>query len=699
MRQTLILVSLACLMNGCQMLGLQSRTATGPDARPDLTTHTLELTLAPSGSPSFAQAYSDLESDPADHFITTDAAFDTTLRFFSGVTRTVEHRTLHHRLAELVAALDDAARRELNAAPEDHDARSAAALVAGYAAVARALVEGETTATTHELPPGLADSVVQETGLVMAHEGFAFSPLFGHKEDYSQYAVRGHYVRTELAERYFRTSMWLGRRMFRVNELRPDGAGHPLDRPPIFDWHAHDDGLSTEALHEVRAGLLLTHIVRGDERTRTAYRAYTDVTRRLFGPADDLTPEDLDRAARRARIRPSEWATASRPHLGTAARLAAEQARRRTLIDSTGLGRSGLVLLGRHTTVDSWVLQNMVDREGAALPFYGPENAQPFTLAHDEQRGPIRGFPTGLDIIGVLGSSEALDILYATMDAYYKGYAATLGRLRKQMQDGEWGPHAEAAEGTPGFAVLQAIAELYDRPPSDAPPYLRMPAWERKQVLTGLGAWTSLRYTNLLYAKQSYTGVAKSLTFPIGKQVMVEAVPEAFGRLRGAVEELREGLGAERTYPAELDGNFAALETWLADLERGARAGLEGRYVEGELFDRLQFPAESIEAILKWPEEPAAAIGGGPELETPLAVDVHTRAPLVVQEALGRPWLLTLDMEVGGTTATLKGATFSHYEFKQPMAERLDDAAWLERLEAGPPAAHWWLGEPAGPMP
>ena len=36
--------------------------------------------------------------------------------------------------------------------------------------------------------------VQNELTLIKGHEGFADSPIFGYKEDYSQYVPRGHYT-------------------------------------------------------------------------------------------------------------------------------------------------------------------------------------------------------------------------------------------------------------------------------------------------------------------------------------------------------------------------------------------------------------------------------------------------------------------------------------------------------------------------
>ncbi|MCG8347564.1 MAG: DUF3160 domain-containing protein [Chloroflexales bacterium] len=48
-------------------------------------------------------------------------------------------------------------------------------------------------------------------------------------------------------------------------------------------------------------------------------------------------------------------------------------------------------------------------------------------------------------------------------------------------------------------------------------------------------------------------------------------------------------------------------------------------------------------------------------------------------------------MPVEGRLVLTKGGVFSHYEFVQPLSERLTDEAWRQRLDAGdvPPLAPW----------
>jgi|GEM_PF-2752164 hypothetical protein len=60
--------------------------------------------------------------------------------------------------------------------------------------------------------------------------------------------------------------------------------------------------------------------------------------------------------------------------------------------------------MGQHFILHSYVFSNMV---GGYTGGYIGENKKPFTLVVSEA-GLIRGFPHGLDIMGLLGSKGAL---------------------------------------------------------------------------------------------------------------------------------------------------------------------------------------------------------------------------------------------------------------------------------------------------
>jgi hypothetical protein len=63
--------------------------------------------------------------------------------------------------------------------------------------------------------------------------------------------------------------------------------------------------------------------------------------------------------------------------------------------------------------------------------------------------------------------------------------------------------------------------------------------------------------------------------------------------------------------------------------------------------------------------------------DQPIVVDIHTNpaSQEVVQEGIGFAQIVSRDKA--------RGALFTHYEFKQPLQERLDNDQWLTQLRSG----------------
>ncbi|MEA3311822.1 MAG: DUF3160 domain-containing protein, partial [candidate division WOR-3 bacterium] len=63
----------------------------------------------------------------------------------------------------------------------------------------------------------------------------------------------------------------------------------------------------------------------------------------------------------------------------------------------------------------------------------------------------------------------------------------------------------------------------------------------------------------------------------------------------------------------------------------------------------------------------------------------------VLQEATGDPARLYVLVEIDAKPYVAQGATYTYYEFKQPMSDRLTDEAWQEMLGRGQaPAKPGW---------
>jgi hypothetical protein len=233
----------------------------------------------------------------------------------------------------------------------------------------------------------------------------------------------------------------------------------------------------------------------------------------------------------------------------------------------------------------------------------------------------------GQELLALLGSPAAARRLDAADERNYEGYEPASERARQALfaGRGRWGSE---------IALMKYWAA---QPPGDG-------AAEERRANTLLGFWTWQRHTSVLHAKQSYTAVARSLGPPPRPVAWIEPASGLYERVKELAEE-----GARR-----LDsGKMARL------------AALVGRCVEIS----TRTPDGSASG------EDAAFLNG---LDAELAALVSRNQ--VVEEALGFPTLVEKALPGGGKA---RGALFNHKEFKQPMDRRLDDEAWLARLQSG----------------
>ncbi len=74
--------------------------------------------------------------------------------------------------------------------------------------------------------------------------------------------------------------------------------------------------------------------------------------------------------------------------------------------------------------------------------------------------------------------------------------------------------------------------------------------------------------------------------------------------------------------------------------------------------------------------------------KTTIVADVHTdsNSQTVLEEGVGHVNMIIVAYNLpDGRTVICAGPVMSHYEFKQPMQDRLTDEEWREMLETNPP--------------
>jgi len=534
------------------------------------------------------------------------------------------------------------------------------------------------------IPPFAAEQVRAELDRIDAHGGFQASPLFGYREDYSQYVPRGHYTRSRRLRQYFKAMMWYGRMTFLI---RGGGEG-VTGLIPL-----------AEARKQTQAACMLAGMMPGklpDGRSlASAWDRLYAVTAYYVGFADDLTPYEYRGAMREAIGR-----TVSAGDLADADRLFRLRGRLAALRKPqiySGLGdvagppgpiadeqdlaaalamTQGLRLMGQRYVPDSYMFGRLVYPTVGTFTGEG----EPFTLVPGPG-GAIRGFPRGLDVMAVLGSARARQWLAKLGDDRYARYDQTLEQLTRQFAEIDplgWNRNLYWS----WLYALKALLTDYGR---GYPAFMRTAAWSDKQLSAALASWSQLRHDTILYAKQSYT--MKAMAAPPRKVAgYVEPVPAFYGRLLALTRMSLAGLDEMKVLDARARARLEALEKILARLLAISQSELAGERLTDDDYAFIRGFGRRLKSVV------SGARPGG--LETPVVADVHTDANTghVLEEATGylHPMVVVYPMPDGGLVAGV-GPALSQYEFKHPMAERLTDEAWRRMLREGnAPALPKW---------
>lgn len=551
--------------------------------------------------------------------------------------------------------------------------------------------------TLQDVPPNIRKTIAEELRLVNEHSGFSASPLFGYKEDYSQYVPRGHYARSPEFEKYFKAMMWYGRMGFRLAPITEVGGVHVVDKK-AGRKETLQAILICRALSETR--------IKGESALAVWERIY-ETTSFFAGKSDDLTVKEYKQVMDKVYGEDVAIGALADEKKLTEFVKKARQLRKPAILSTYVTDISsraadwktqaqGLRLMGQRFAPDSHIFQNLVYDK---VKWYTGKDPRPFTAVFANGAW-FRGFPRGLDIMAVLGSQRAEQILEQERDSHFQGYKEQLSELKKTYSLADKDRWTQDLYGS----RLWALKSILDRPRGDVPFFMRSAAWQKKQLNTALGCWTELKHDTIVYTKQPYS-MAQAAFSVMGKgghlppetvHGYVEPVPQLYARIRESVAQLRSRL-TSLGFPSDkaLENGFRSFEEILSSLERIAKKELEGETPTESEYELI----ENIGNRLKWALRGAHYMDVTEKFRSkmdnkmPIVADVFTEvnSGQVLEQAIGRPAEIFVIANVDGKDKVCLGAAYSYHEFKQPMSDRLTDEKWRSTLKENkePPLPEW----------
>jgi hypothetical protein len=654
------------------------------------------------------QPYEDLKMEQIPVFITTDSLLHLYHIQFDETLRQIEEREFFEDIWDMSKSLLDNSIEKYNRSTGDLN--EASRRNAAYFAVALSLLqpkEGQVCKDedilddpgcfkaedlarySFEVPDFVEAVVEQELGLIEGHYSVSRSPIFVYKEDYTQYVPRGHYTRSEKLRNYFKALMWYGRMSLLLKGSDIIGEGETCDTFPPCNAlvSAYDAKIQT-----MQACLIASRLVESPELRALWDRIYV-VTSFYVGFSDDLGPYEYIEAmdsvfggvfdpnrltdesiellkAKLAEYRPPEiyggtgWVVLAPP-------FTPEQADE--ILEAT----KGFRLMGQRFVPDSYVFQNLVPPK-VMWPL-GPE--RPFTWVMTPA-GPARGFPRGLDVMAILGSERAVELLDELKDSNYVNYSAQFNLLKEEFDilgEEDWNKNLY-------WSWLYALKPLLGEFGEGYPTFMQTQAWRDKELTTALASWAELRHDTILYAKQSYTatlGLAPLKPSIVG---YVEPVPEFYARLLSLTRMTKEGLDELEVLDKTAEMRLSSLEEILRRLVELSEKELGNEELTQEDYDFIRDFGDELEDVIAGVDDKTK--------KTTLVADVHTdqNTMQVLEEGVGYVRLMVVAYKVpDGRVLVGAGPVMSYYEFKHPIADRLTDEAWRELLESDPPDDPEWV--------
>lgn len=503
-----------------------------------------------------------------------------------------------------------------------------------------------------ELPSDIPDKAkqlaFQEYELMEEQSGYKQSFIFPYELDYSQYIPRGHYTRSDEMKMYFKAMMWYGQVPF-----------------PVYK---NDKELNEE---QTLQALLITYTMLWDnandlERWKNIY----EPTSFYVGQSDDLNildyskllvkvygeSPDINRLDDKDKLEQLHEAVKELP--------APEIVPKYTTV-STPAGKQ-FRLMGQRYIADSEIMQELVE------PY-------------------LRPVPKGLDIMAVLGSQRACDILFKTYeeDKKWEGYTESFNRMKMKfdsLEQDKW-------QSNMYFGWLWSLKGLLKQFGEGYPYFMQTEAWQDKSLSTALGSWSELRHDTVLYGK----GVAAECgggEEPPQVRGYVEPNIEVYERLLWLTRYSRENLKKKDILRGDLESRMADFEGLLQFLIKCSLKELNNEELSKDEYYQLltyggwleYLTSSLMEDGFKWYQITS-------ETDRNMAVisDVATVASGgVLEVGVGPAHEIYVVVPVGGKLYLTRGAVFSYYEFMSD--KRLTDEEWQQLHKNGEhPEQQEWI--------
>lgn len=560
------------------------------------------------------------------NFVTTDSVLQLYHIFYDFTLRETESDKLYIELKQLNANMVDALYEKYQKTSDEKSKELVGRTLAYFALCEKLLGEGMSRSLPREI-----NSMVEEDYSNIKSEIESESSITGTDVDYSLFKVRGHYTRSDVLTDYFKTMSMYGVVPFIIydsfKERNEDGAAMAV--------------IATTALEELP-----------DESGMDLWEDIYSITEFFVGSTNDLNP--------------LEFATIVEEVYG-------EMPEPEDIAD----GMDDL-----YNEFDKLTEAKIKDDSiGLCFRFMG-QRYIPDSEILNRLSNELRPFPSGLDVMAVLGSERAEEILDSLYEPskdwpeYDKEYSA----VKKEFDERSISDKTENIYGSWLF-TLESLNQSF---PEGYPGFMRNEAWETKSLVTALGSWAELRHDTILYGAQSGVECGGDDIPPelIG---YVEPNVEFYNRLIWLTKQTMDGLSQRNGISESTKYKCENILELLEFLKNCSIKELNGEKLTFEEYDTLltyggtlEYLSSSIAGTSDW-----YRIESDTDKNMAQIADIHSvNGAGYLEVGVGKAAEIYVVVPIDGKLYLTRGAVFDYFEFVNE--ERMTDEEWQNRISNPP---------------
>ncbi len=616
--------------------------------------------VKPTSEEQIFYIYESNEYEKIPSFITTDSILQVYHVFYDYSLRTLENEKFVGILEQLTENMINKSIYLYNKA-ENEKIKNALLKNIAYFSVGSLTLEKDLPENLPNAAKELADA---EYSLIKEQEGFEKSIIFPYRLDYSQYKPRGHYTRNENLQRYFKAMMWYGQVPFPFYVLDENRQKERAETQTLQALLiAYTAFLQNNDLSDIKLWENIynpTNFYVGNADDLNLYH-YKDLLIKVYGEEVDINELDnqdkLDRVYLEAKNLP-------RPKIQA-----------KYTVVNTPVGKQ-FRFIGQRYIPDSEIIQELVE------PI-------------------IRPIPSGLDVMGVLGSDRAYDIQININkeNKKWNEYIPRFNKMRKQFSKID----NEKWRSNMYYGWLWTLRSLLRKFEEGYPSFMTNTSWEDKSLCTALGSWSELKHDTVLYGKQSGAECCGFEEPPVIKGY-VEPNVEVYERLLWLTRYSRKNLTNRDILVKSLETKLLKFEDLLQFLIKCSVKQLRNEELTNNEYNKILTYGGLLESLtssfagdaLRWFE-----ITSETDKNMAIISDIHTIAPNeygaggYFEVGVGPAYEILVVVPINEKLYLTKGGVFSYYEFvnlnEVSPKKRLTDEEWQKMIKENkqPPQPKW----------